>query len=486
MRIAITGFSHETNTYCRGLTRIGDFKQVRGQAMARASGQQTDLGGAIDACCGAGIEAVPLMYVVAQPSGTIERETFESFADEILERLVAAGPLDGLVLLLHGAGVVEGLYDLEAELVARIRKQVGEQLPIAASFDLHGNITQAMADHLNGVFACQQYPHIDLHLAAAKAVDHVISLAQGAARSSCHVEPLPLLLPTTTTFIGIGEQILASIKAIETRSTAQGVIDISWFHGFPYTDVPHVGSSIVVTTTGTSGAAIAASVARELWAAREAFRVISLSADEAVALAQAESSYPVVIHETSDNCGGGTPGDGTHLLRAMLGARLGGDACFGFVVDAEVAQQAHHAGVGANISISLGGKTDDLHGKPLEVMALVKALHDGRVTMQHMFRGMPLNLGPLARLVIEDMDVVVGSVRSQTFDKEPFLAVGIDVMRYKYVALKSSNHFRACYQALASKIITADPPGLSTHRLEVFPRQTTTRRFWPTDPAADY
>ena len=103
-----------------------------------------------------------------------------------------------------------------------------------------------------------------------------------------------------------------------------------------------------------------------------------------------------------------------------------------------------------------------------------------------MFRGAPLHLGPLARLVIEDMDVIVGSRRSQTFDREPFLAVGIDVMRYKYVALKSSNHFRACFQDIAGAIITADPPGLSTHRIEVFPRQTTSERFWPLDPAAHF
>ena len=106
--------------------------------------------------------------------------------------------------------------------------------------------------------------------------------------------------------------------------------------------------------------------------------------------------------------------------------------------------------------------------------------------MQHMFKGAPLNLGPLARLVIDGMDVVVSSRRSQTFDQEPFLAVGIDVMKYKYVALKSSNHFRAGFQHLASGIVTADTPGLTTHKIEVFPRQNTARRLWPLDDNARY
>ncbi|MEJ2090360.1 MAG: MlrC C-terminal domain-containing protein, partial [Gammaproteobacteria bacterium] len=201
---------------------------------------------------------------------------------------------------------------------------------------------------------------------------------------------------------------------------------------------------------------------------RDRFEPTSLSATEAVAAAMAfdwsPSAGPVVIHETSDNCGGGAPGDGTHLLRAMLGAGLP-NACFGFVVDPETARQAHEAGVGSTIAVRLGGKTDDLHGEPLTLDVYVRSLHDGRLVLQAMFKGAPLNLGPMARLepVGSDLDIIVASRRSQTFDPEPFLALGMDVTRYRYVALKSSNHFRAGFQQLAATIITADPPGLTPH-----------------------
>jgi len=164
------------------------------------------------------------------------------------------------------------------------------------------------------------------------------------------------------------------------------------------------------------------------------------------------------------------------------------NACFGFIVDPEVAAQAHEAGVGSTITIRLGGKTDDLHGDPLDLTVYVKSLHDGRITLQAMFRGAPLNLGPVARLQPADADVeiIVASRRSQTFDPEPFLAVGIDVRRYRFVALKSSNHFRAGFQDLASAIVTADPPGLTTHHIEVFPRQRSSRPLWPIDERAEY
>ena len=118
-----------------------------------------------------------------------------------------------------------------------------------------------------------------------------------------------------------------------------------------------------------------------------------------------------------------------------------------------------------------GGKYDELHGAPIETRAYVKSLSDGRLVMQAMGKGSPLSLGKMARLVIDGIDVIVASRRSQTFDPEPFLAVGIDVNRYRIVALKSSNHFRAGFKDVAGAIVTADPPGLTTHHVEVFPRQ---------------
>jgi len=169
----------------------------------------------------------------------------------------------------------------------------------------------------------------------------------------------------------------------------------------------------------------------------------------------------------------------------MLDAKLD-NACFGFIVDAEVASEAHVAGVGATIKISLGGKYDDLHGEPLALVVYVKALHDGRLVMQAMGKGSPIHYGRIARLQVDGMDIIVASNRSQTFDSEPFLAVGIDVNRLDIIALKSSNHFRAGFTDIAGTIITADPPGLTTHHVEIFPRMNAKQPLWPIDDRADY
>ena len=337
---------------------------------------------------------------------------------------------------------------------------------------------------MNGVYACHQYPHIDTHERARDAVHLIHRINTENIESVVEVINVPMLMPTTTTFHGPGLEMLDEV--LERIGHNKDVIDISWFHGFPYTDVPHVGSQIAVTASSRQAANSAAqSTAQLLWDRRETFRPLSLSADEAVAEAQKATAFPVVMNETSDNCGGGTPGDGTHLLKAMLDAGIE-NACFGFLVDPEVAEQAHWAGVGSEITVHLGGKYDDLHGDTLVLDVYVKALHDGKCVMTTLAKGSRINYGKLARLTIDDFDIIVASNRSQTFDTEPFIAVGVDVMKKRYVALKSSNHFRAGFEPIAGTIITADPPGLTTHHVEIFPRQRSSVPLWPIDDKATF
>ena len=489
MRIAIGGIVHETNTYCSEPTTLQDFSVLEGERLYRLAGTETQSGAALDLCAERGWTALPLLYAWTQPSGTIERESYEEMKARLLNRLSEALPVDGIFLDLHGAGVVDGMDDLEGDLAHAVRALVGRGVPITAAFDLHGNITQAMADALDGVFACHEYPHIDQHLRAREAVAFLDALAKAPGGTTVQVASLPLLMPTTTTFHGIGAELRDLLKAVEAEDPA--VANVSFFHGFPYCDVPQVGCHVVVTHWGSAetAQALARRLAGDIWDRREALKAQSLSAEEAVALAQAaaqvDGSGPVVINETSDNCGGGSPGDGTHLLRALLDAKVQ-NACFGFIVDPEVAEAAHRAGVGAQIDITLGGKTDDLHGAPLALSTYVKALHDGRLTLQAMAKGARINYGPLARLQVDGFEIIVASRRSQTFDTEPFLALGIDVTRLAIVALKSSNHFRAGFEALARAVITADPPGLTTHQVAVFPRQKAAGPLWPLDPKARY
>lgn len=497
MRIAIGGIEHETNTYAThsmGTTSIEDFHVLRGEAVFAAQGGRTFLGGFLDAAASAGHEVVPTLHAIASPSGIIEARAYEALKQELLASLSEAGPLDAVALAMHGAGVVEGIEDLESDLAGAVRGVVGD-IPLVVPLDLHGNITPAMADAIDLMLGVYEYPHTDSYDRAAECIHLLPALVAGDLVPTTAVVQVPILLPTSTTDLDPARNMRDRCLAAEGD---ERVIDAAFFHGFPYTDVAATGSSIVVTTNDDPELArrIANDLAAHLWVRREDFLTESTSPGVALELAKkvlAERGGPVVINETSDNPGGGTPGDGTYLLGAMIDAGLE-HACFGFVFDPAVAAQAHAAGVGSTIAVSLGGKHGDLHGPPLELEVYVKTLTDGRfVYSNQMLAGVHANYGPSARLVIggdkrgyNGLDVIVTSRRSQTFDAGVFVLHGIDVETRSIVGLKSSQHFRAGFRNIATEMIVADSPGLTTLNVTVFDHPNAGRLLWPTDPEAEW
>jgi microcystin degradation protein MlrC len=491
VRVAIAGIGHETNTYAdevTGTTGIDSFQIARGDAILKMRGANLGIGGFLEACDEPGAETVPVFWAYSFPSGTIEADTYASLKAELLERLAAALPVDVVALDIHGAGVAEGVDDIEGDLGAAVRDLVGPDVPLVAALDLHGNVSDEMGALYDGLFGCQLYPHTDLADRGREAVQAAARMLAGEIRPVTVVEHLPMLLPPATTDPGQPAAALNEVCAqVEARP---GVIDCTVFHGFPYVDTPAVGAHVVCITDGDPDAAAAGArhVAAWLWEHRDEFRHEVHSPTSAMTATRKlveEGRVPVVINETSDNPGGGAPGDGTNLLRAMLDAGIEG-ATFGFIADPETAAAAHAAGVGARIEVRLGGKHGDLHGTPVTGEAYVKSLTDGRFVLQHMLRGVQMDLGPSARLVLGGVEVIVTSNPFQTMDSEIFLLHGIDVTRASVIGLKSSQHFRAGFRDIAAEILTADSPGLTTNLVEVFERTRSATPLWPKDPDAQW
>lgn len=491
MRIAVGGIEHETNTYATesmGSTSLDDFQQLRGDEILKLGATRTFIGGFLSGVAEGGHEPMPLLWAQAGPSGIIERGAYATLRGEFLERLADALPVDAVAVSMHGAGVVEGIDDLEADFAASIRSVVGDDVPIVVPLDLHGNITQEMAAHIDLMLGVHEYPHTDMFERGVEAIMSLPAIVERTVDPRTHVERLPLLLPTSTTDAGPAATVRDACLAAEQRP---GVLDVTFFHGFPYTDVPATGASIVVTTDGDPelASAIAREVAEQVWADRETFLVESITPEVAIELARkglADGGGPIVINDTADNPGGGTPGDGTHLLSALIDADIE-DSCFGFIFDPVTAEQAHRAGVGATLDVRIGGRHGPLHGDPIEASAYVKTLTDGRfVYRSQMIEGVRANLGTSARLVIGNVDVIVTSRRNQTFDGEIFALHGIDIVSRSIIGLKSSQHFRAGFRDIASAILTADSPGLTTLDVTVFEHPAAEAPLWPLDPAASW
>ena len=485
MRILTGGISHETNTFRSGFTEVPDFKgrewSIGEEIIERHRGVHDNFGALIDTAERLGIELIPTFFTTAPPSATISREAYEETRSLLLAGIRKAGTVDALCLRLHGAGVAEGVDDIEGALLKDIRAIVGPAVPIVVTLDLHGNLTQETLDYSDALFGVHLYPHTDMYDRGQEAMEIIPCLLRGEVKPTMHLTKLPMIIPLTTAN-------LSPIKEINERcwqwETHPGVIDCAFFHGFPQADIPIVGVSVLGMTDNDPELArqISEDVARMIWERREEFLVDPTPPAEAFRQALRVTGRPVVLNEASDNPGGGGPGDGTHLLRAMIDAGLS-EACYGSIFDPETAAQAHAAGAGSTIDVQLGGKIDPMHGEPIRMPAYVKTLSDGQFVQQSpMGHGARIDLGKMARLVIGGVDVLVYSQgKTQTLDSEVFLLHGIDVLRYKIVALKSSNHFRAGFEPIVSEIIRVDTPGLVSADLFSYPYRRCSRPIWPLD-----
>lgn len=489
LRIAIGQFAHETSTFSEVKTTIDTFKQAEwtsgDELIDKHQNVRDYLGGMIQKGRALGVELVPTFSARCNPSGLVTKETFETIRDELISRIKAAGKLDAICLALHGAGVAEGYIDLEGELLKAVRQEVGYEIPITVSLDLHGNITELMVEEADGLFGVHEYPHVDSYEAGEKAMEMAVKMAKNEIKPVIVMEKLPLLMFPNTTFKSPAKDIKLYCEEKEKQS---GVLDCTFFHGFARADTENTGACIIVITDDQPELAeeIAKDVARKVWNIRESFIQKYYSPEEAVEQALAREGMPIVINETSDNPGSGAPGDGTYLLRALL-EKNAPKTAFGFIRDPEVAEIAHKAGVGATIEVELGGKTDSRHGDPIPVKAYVKALTDGKfIQSSPMGQGAKIDYGKSARLQIGNVDVIVSCGKSQTLDKEIFQLHGIDIREYKIIALKSCQHFRAGFEPYAKEIMTSDSPGISTSNPAYYDYKHIPRPIFPVDPDATY
>jgi microcystin degradation protein MlrC len=481
-RIGIGGIFHETNT--AGMpTKLESFIVLREHEIVRyAHAALTYLGGLIDETNRLGMEPVPLLYAEATPSGTITAEAYIALRDELVDR-VSKGDLDGLLLSLHGAGIAEGVDSIEEDLCAALRERCGVHLPIVASLDLHGNLTQRLGDLCSALFPVRFNPHTDQHETGADCAGCVADILRNAAEFVTVIETVPMLFPGVPTSEPVFQELDSLCQAFERQAD---VACARIMHGFPFADVPQIGTSICVVAKSESLArATAKQIAQAIWTNRERIVIDCLSAEDAVAEAIRDGRRQIVINEYADNTGGGAPGDGTYLLRALI--ESGAAACFSHINDPHTVKQAARAGVGETISVKLGGYSNELSGEPIVGTATVLGLNDGCYRVKSpMGTGEIIDLGLLATLRIGNVVIVVSTGRRQTLDDGPFIKAGVDVAAFPIIALKSSAHFRAYFKDHSTRIITADTPGLTPIRMSQVKHTRLTRKMWPIHRDATY
>ncbi len=486
-RIAVGGILHESNTFSPRLTHLPDFEigaTRRGrQIEAEFAEAAHEVGGFFAGAREHGLMLVPTLVANATPSGTVSDGAFDALTAELAQRLSRRGALDGLLLALHGAMVAESYPDADAEVLRRLRSEVGPDLPIVVTHDAHANITPEEIELSSALVTYKEVPHVDQRVCGRQATGIMARILACGLRPAQAIQKPPMLYSIlfhdtrTPPMLPLVEE----LKRVERADSR--VLAASAAVGYQYADVPQMGPSIVVVTDGDQRLADreAARLASLMWEHRRQMSVELPRAAEAVSQAIRKGPRPVILVDLGDNIGGGSAGDGTVLLRELI--RQGASSFVVPIFDPDAASDACAIGVGGLFDREVGGTTDGMHGGPVRVRGRVKLLYDGKYVETEARHGGMRYLDQGLTAVVETTRpappdaglVLLNSRRHPPFSLGQLTSAGIAPATLAIIVVKAAVAFRAAYERVAGRIIPVDTQGLTA----VNPRHFTYRHARP-------
>ncbi len=484
MRIAIAGIALESVSFLSLLTTLDDFRaaETEGAALvARYRGTNTLLGGFIAVCERDDVEIVPLVHSEGGAAGPASDEAFIHYADRICGGLATAGPLDGVLLGLHGAMTTPTRLDPDREIVERARAVVGRHVPLVVALDYHANIDAHLTELADAVFGYHYSPHTDIAATGERAAACLVRMVRDAFRPVMAFAKPGVMVPSIFSATGLSplkEIVEASVAMAETEP---GYLDVSVFAGFSYADVPNCGFSVLAVADRRERAeAAVADLTRRIHDARRDLlhSDLVLNIDTAMERATAlcgRTGKPIVLLEHADRCN-----DSTYLLRELLRRGIK-KAAVPYIWDPAAAAAAAAAGVGQTITLDVGGRSSDRAGGPVRLTGKVVFAGEKsyRTTGPYM-NGRLVELGIAAVLDVDGLMVSVVSRATLTVDEDLFVQFGMRARDFDVVVLRSKTHFRAVYETLAEAILIVDTPDWGPADLTTLPyRQVPTERIYP-------
>ncbi|HET9015472.1 MAG TPA: M81 family metallopeptidase [Thermomicrobiaceae bacterium] len=492
IRIVTGGIAQETNTFQWEPTTLTDFQKgsshvYRGDQILALDGTGTIYGGIVAEARKLGVELIPTTYAQAVPGGRVSREAFETFKAEILDGIRKAMPVDGVLLGIHGAMALEHNDDGEGPLITAVRELVGPEVPIVTPLDLHTNLSDEMMEEATAFVGYKEYPHIDTAETGARALQILVQTVRGEVTPTMAATHVPLIAPNQSMVTTWQSPLKTAIDRTREMERDPKVLAATVLGGFPFSDVPFTSVSTIVVTDNDPVLArqYADELARICWDLREDFTIHPTPIADAIAEAMAgEPGSVYVLADISDSGASGTAGDGTAVLKGLLAADAK-SAAVAQIMDRAAVDACIAAGVGATVTLSVGGKHDTHHGEPVEVTGKVRLIHEGSFPiLGPMGAGTWASRGRTVVLEIggrDGIELQLTDLRGHPSDLNFFRAFGIEPTRRRILVLKSAAHFRAAFEPIATKVIEVDAPGISSPRLDTFDYRNLRRPIYPLD-----
>jgi len=483
-RIAVGSLFTECNHLGGRPLEISDFERgelCAGQDLLAISAGT--LGGALSRLRQGGAEPVPLLAASCCPGGPLTAGCHAELTGRMLSALAAAGPVDGVLLVLHGAATAESVADLEGELLARVRERVGGDVPVVATLDLHAHVTPAMVRHATALVAWETYPHADAWTTGERGAHLLLDTLAGRCRPTMALAKVPVITSAIHGGTGTPGPFRDVMQYAKWHERLPGVLSTSVFLVHPYLDLPGMGSGAVVVTDGQPGLAreLAERVARLYWQRRGDLEPTVHTPEAALRLGHRCPPGPVLLVETADCCGGGAAGDSVATLRALLHAEPGTTAVVG-VVDPAAAAACHAAGVGAAVEFPLGHQVDPQWGVPLPFAGEVERLLSGEFTYRGgIFAGQVASMGPSAVVRRAGLRVLIASRGTYDWNGEQWDVAGLDPRAFRFLVVKNPMNFHQTYGRLATGLFVLDTPGPTPATVRHVPFRRLTGGWYPRD-----
>lgn len=476
-RVLVASVATETNTFSPLRTDLRDFKE----SFYRAPGEHP----ATPTLCSAVFpvarklaaeyawELIEGTAAWAEPGGVVNGQCWQFLRDQVLDEVRAALPLDIVLLGLHGAMIAQDCIDCEGELLAEIRQIVGAKTIIGATLDPHSHLTEQRTRNADLLVTFKEFPHTDFVIAAERLCALAARAAQGEINPKVSVFDCRMIgvFPTNR------EPMRGFIDRILALENQNNILSISVVHGFMAGDVPDMGTKVMVITDDdvASGDSLARELGLELFSFRGTTCPPFLTPAAALAKAAAVPEGPVVIADVWDNPGGGVAGDGTILLRHVIARGLT-DVAVATIWDPIAVRTCFSAGIGGRLSLRFGGKMSAAAGEPIDAEIVIR---NNVASARQSFGSSVVPLGDASWVELNGIHIILNTVRSQVFNPDLFVNLGIDPSAMRMLVIKSTNHFYDAFASLASKILYVSVDGPYPNDPQTTDYQLLKRKIWP-------
>ncbi|CAB4861216.1 unannotated protein [freshwater metagenome] len=490
IKIAVLSLIQETNTFSAKNSTYEDFK-MQGiwygqEADLKSKGSNTEIAGAISYLRSQSCEVIPIMRAWAMSGGTLGDEDFRALLQPALEMIVSLPALDGVILNLHGALITQTHDYADAEIVARVRALIGEEIPIAVTHDLHANVSSEIMEQADILIGYQTYPHIDQAETGAKAAKLLLDLLAGGAPIQSAISKIPLLIPAEV-------QIIKSEPMLQVRDLADSylsdrVMDISLFPVQPWIDVPKLGCAVTVTGTLAKPELlkIATEISEKIWEIKEQFEVDLVKSVEAIEKIRrgnqlGRSKFSILL-QSSDAPPGGAAGDNAALIGELI--KAGPDFnVYTNVVDVNAVADANDAGVGGEVNLSIGASLDSRWSNQVLISGKVLKLGSTPILLKGIvMNGQEVSIGNWATIDCgRGLIILVSTEPAPSFDPATYESVGLAVGKADAVHVRSCALFRAGYVDLFDEVLILDIPGPTSPALAKIDYRRAQRPLFPLD-----